>query len=427
MQRFNLHLQKKVYMFSCGTRRSLTTPLSIVLIWAMLLFSAQFSTAQNVATATQDSVAVKTKKWYDKINLRGYMQVRYNRLLETNPNLKCESCDRSWGDNGGFFIRRMRLIFFGNLSDHVYMYIQPDLASSVSTTSLHFAQLRDAYFDVSVDAKKEFRFRIGQSKVPYGFENMQSSQNRLPLDRNDALNSAVSNERDLGVVFYWAPARKRELFSHLVNAGLKGSGDYGVFALGVYNGQTANRPEVNNKPHLVARLSYPFEFKNKQVLELGIQAFTGEVQVTKSASSVKGETLFLDRRVAGSLMWYPQPLGVMAEYTLGEGPEYNPNNNTIESQRLYGGYAQVMYLHKHKKQTIIPFARYQYYKGGKKHETDARRHLVKELELGAEWQMLTNFEITTTYVISDRTFEDASIRLNRQQGNLLRIQAQLNF
>ena len=193
------------------------------------------------------------------------------------------------------------------------------------------------------------------------------------------------------------------------------------------NGQTANRPEVNNKPHLVARLSYPFEFKNKQILELGIQAFTGEVQITKSANTVKGETLFLDRRVAGSLMWYPQPFGVMAEYTVGEGPEYNPENNTIESQRLYGGYAQVMYLHKHNKQTIIPFARYQYYKGGKKHETDSRRHLVKELEFGAEWQMLSNFEITTTYVISDRTFEDALIRSNRQQGNLLRIQAQLNF
>jgi hypothetical protein len=50
---------------------------------------------------------------------------------------------------------------------------------------------------LSFDAKKEYRVRIGQSKVPYGFENLQSSQNRLTLDRNDALNSAVANERDL--------------------------------------------------------------------------------------------------------------------------------------------------------------------------------------------------------------------------------------
>ena len=51
------------------------------------------------------------KKWYDKISLRGYAQIRYNRLLETNDKLKCEQCDRSWGENGGFFIRRGRLVF----------------------------------------------------------------------------------------------------------------------------------------------------------------------------------------------------------------------------------------------------------------------------------------------------------------------------
>jgi hypothetical protein len=43
----------------------------------------------------------------------------------------------------------------------------------------NFLQIRDAYFDLSFDAKKEYRVRIGQSKVPYGFENLQSSQNRL--------------------------------------------------------------------------------------------------------------------------------------------------------------------------------------------------------------------------------------------------------
>lgn len=76
--------------------------------------------------------------------------------------------------------------------------------------------------------------------MPFGFENMQSSQNRLPLDRNDAMNSAVSNERDLGVFIYWAPVDKRKLFSRLVSDGVKGSGDDGIFAFGAYNGQTAN-------------------------------------------------------------------------------------------------------------------------------------------------------------------------------------------
>ncbi len=99
-------------------------------------------------------------------------------------------------------MRRMRIIFFGQIHKNVYFYVQPDFASSSSADRLHFGQLRYAYFDIGVDPDNEFRFRIGQSKVPFGFENLQSSQNRLALDRNDALNSAVSNERDIGVFFY---------------------------------------------------------------------------------------------------------------------------------------------------------------------------------------------------------------------------------
>ncbi|HEX2900722.1 MAG TPA: porin, partial [Bacteroidia bacterium] len=124
------------------------------------------------------------KKWFETFAIRGYVQARYNRLLETNPDLKCEQCDRSWGANGGFFLRRTRIILYGQIGSRVYYYIQPDFASAVSSSGQNFAQLRDAYFDIGLDRKNEFRFRIGQSKVPYGFENMQSSQNRLTLDRN---------------------------------------------------------------------------------------------------------------------------------------------------------------------------------------------------------------------------------------------------
>lgn len=51
-----------------------------------------------LSTDAQTSSSPKEpKRWYETISLRGYMQVRYNRLLETNPKLKCEQCDRSWG------------------------------------------------------------------------------------------------------------------------------------------------------------------------------------------------------------------------------------------------------------------------------------------------------------------------------------------
>jgi hypothetical protein len=371
-------------------------------------------------------------KWYETLQIRGYAQFRYNRLLETNPSLKCEQCDRSWGEDGGFSFRRIRVIFFGNIHERVYLYLQPDFASSASTTGLHFAQIRDMYIDVALNASKSMRLRFGQSKVPYGFENMQSSQNRIPLDRNDALNSAVANERDIGTFFYWAPAKIRERFSYLVSSGLKGSGDYGVLGFGVYNGQIANRPEANNTLHKVIRLTYPFQFRNKQILEPGIQYYTGKyvVNTVTSGKSVKGinaDFEYLDERIAATFVWYPQPFGIVAEYNIGTGPEYNPATNTIEQRKLEGGYTMLNYYIKTEQQTIIPFVRYQYYKGGKKHETDARSYRVFETEAGIEWQPYRNLEFVAMYTLSDRTFVDAAIKDNRQTGRLLRLQVQCNF
>ena len=370
------------------------------------------------------------KQWFESINIRGYSQVRYNRLLETNSKLKNEQGDRSWGENGGFFIRRMRIIFSGQINERVYFYVQPDFASSASSTGLHFGQLRDAYFDVGLDAKNEFRVRIGQSKIPYGFENMQSSQNRIPLDRQDALNSAVANERDLGVFFYWAPANVRKLYASLVNDGLKGSGDYGVFGFGAYNGQTANRPEQNNEPHIVARLTYPFQIKN-QIVEMGVQGYTGNYVLTSDQISagvkVNANKSYLDQRVAATFVLYPKPFGIQAEYNIGKGPEFNKATDSIEVRNLHGGYITASYKKDFGKQTIIPFSRYHYYHGGKKHETDARSYHVNELEVGVEWQPNKNFEFVAMYTISERRFEDFKLQDNFQTGNLLRLQAQLNF
>lgn len=401
----------------------------LVAIFLVFNLSAQDSTKQN-RTIEEPVVETKKANWYDKISIRGYTQVRYNRLFETNPNLKSEQGDRSIGNLGGFFIRRMRIIIYGQVSEHVYFYIQPDLASSASSTGLHFGQLRDAYFDVSIDKNREFRFRIGQSKVPFGFENMQSSQNRLPLDRNDALNSAVSNERDLGAFFIYAPKKVRELYSSLVNDGYKGSGDYGVFAFGLYNGQTANKPELNNNSHFVARLSYPFKIK-EQVIEPGIQGYTGvwsmaTDQLTSTTKVAKTKE-YLDERYAASLILYPKPFGIQAEYNIGKGPEYDVAKDSIMTKDLKGGYVTLSYLVKIKKQTIIPFVRGTIYEGGKKHELDARAYNVKEVEGGIEYQPLKNFEFTASFVYSDRTTSDKTKESNHQVGSFLRLQAQLNF
>ena len=403
--------------------------LLLVLHFLILNLQSQDSIPKTIVSELP-KVEEKKAHWSDKITIRGYTQVRYNRLFESNSDLVSEQGDKSIGNKQGFFIRRMRIIFFGQLSDNVYFYIQPDFASSASSTSLHFGQLRDAYFDVSLDKKREFRFRIGQSKVPYGFENLQSSQNRLPFDRNDALNSAVSNERDLGVFFMYCPKKVRELYSSFVNDGLKGSGDYGIFSFGLYNGQVANKPELNNNSHIVSRLTYPIKLGN-QIIEPGIQAYSGmwvmpKDQITITTKIAKSYE-YLDQRYAASLVLYPKPFGIQAEYTIGKGPEYDAGKDSILTKDLKGGYVTLSYIIKIKKHIIIPFVRASTYQGGKKHELDARSYRVDEIEGGIEYQPFKNFEFTAAYLYSDRTTSDRTKENNYQFGSLLRLQAQLNF
>lgn len=384
------------------------------------------------ALAQVDSVKIPAdqKKWYDNISIRGYAQFRYNRILESNPELKCSSCDRSWGKDGGFFIRRMRMTIFGQVHPRVYLQLQPDFANNPSSTAGNYVQLRDAYADIGLDKKNEYRIRVGQSKIPFGFENMQSSQNRLALDRTDGINSALPNERDMGAIFYWAPQPVRKLFSQLVNDGLKGSGDYGVFALGLYNGQTTNRPELNNELHVVSRLTYPFKI-GRHIFEPSVQAYYGnyviETENISTGVKVNKTKNYLDSRAGAGFTLYPQPFGVQVEYNIGVGPEFNKATDSIDSKQLYGGYLLLNYLYKYKKQIFIPFVRAYQYKGGKKNELDARSYDVKELEIGIEWQPVKNFELTAQFTMSDRKFEDYKLQNNQQKGHLLRLQAQVNF
>ncbi len=378
----------------------------------------------DTTTTSEEKIEVKKTQWFESIQMRGYAQLRYNGLLETNPDLQCAQCDRSWGGGtNGFFFRRIRLIFYGQVHEKVYFYIQPDLASGGN----NFAQIRDAYFDLGLDDKQEFRLRIGQSKVPFGFENLQSSQNRIPLDRHDGLNSAVANERDIGVMFYYAPSEIRKRFNYLVSSGLKGSGDYGVFGFGVYNGQTANMPELNDNMHVVTRLTYPFQLKSGQFIEGSLQGYTGDFVIQRNQVTDIDQTEFKEYRYGASFVMYPQPFGIQAEYNRGRGPEFNPETMDVEDAPLEGGYVMANYYWKRGKDLFIPFTRYHFYQGGKKHELDATRHRVKELEIGVEWQPHKNFELVGMYTISDRTFENSLNPNNRQVGSLLRLQAQVNF
>src|SRR4030095_7777347 len=120
----------------------------------------------------QDSRA-SSRPWYDRRSIRGYAQLRYNRLLETNDQLKCPTCDRSIGDNGGFFLRRARVSITAQVTDRLSVSIQPDFATEVGGRE-NTLVLRHYYADLYLDSAKTFRARVGQSEVPHGIEAVQA-------------------------------------------------------------------------------------------------------------------------------------------------------------------------------------------------------------------------------------------------------------
>ncbi len=357
--------------------------------------------------------------------LRGYLQVRYNRLLETEPALACASCDRSIGGNGGIAIRRARIGFQATPSARTALYLQWDLATDPSA----YAQMRDAYLDVYGGGSKQLRVRMGQHVIPTSYEALQSSSVRVPLDRSDALNSGLPNERDIGLTISWTPKPVKDRWSDLSKRAQKGAGDHGIVAFSVYNGQTSNKPERNRSRHGAVRLAYPFAFSG-QVLELNVTGFAGRFVMdpatvtTGVATQVRG---YDDRRVAAALILYPHPIGVTAEWVTGEGPEYDVAANAVQQRSLEGGYLLLTYRRVAGAGWVTPFVRGQYYRGGKKTEQDARRYRMHEYETGIEWQVDSQLELTASWVASDRRYEDAARPDNHLTGSFARLQAQVLY
>ncbi|HVH42242.1 MAG TPA: porin, partial [Labilithrix sp.] len=226
------------------------------------------------------------------------------------------------------------------------------------------------------------------------------------------------NERDVGAFFYFETPDVRRRFKRLVDSGLKGSGDYGMTAVGVSNGQPLNTRERNDNKHFFARVTYPFDV-GSQTLELSAAAYTG-LFVPSKAEGIGGAKELQDLRGLATFVLYPKPFGFQAEYNVGYGPELV--GNTIERRALDGGYAMIMWRQKTSVGYLTPYVRVHRYDGGKKFEQNAPRHEVRELNVGLEWQIQRWVELTGELMASDRT-----VNGTRQEGRLLRLQLQFNY
>ncbi|MFA9290189.1 MAG: porin [Solirubrobacteraceae bacterium] len=444
-----------------------------------------------------DKVFPTKKNWFESMNIGGYLQMRYNGLLQSNDAL-LDPSDNSVGGVRDFSFRRGRVKFSGDVNKkRVGYYIQLDYANvghagagvgsgvtssgsnpvgsitQTQSTNYNWVELRDAYVDLSLDTKTdndgnalgEYKLRFGLTKVPFGFDNLQSSQNRLAFERSLAINSAAPGERDMGIFFHWAPQGVRKLFKSLVDEGFKGSGDYGVFNIGVYNGQAANTPEAGSRgsifssnalrldsdKHVAARISYPFVI-GEQILEIGASAYTGYYQLLSQPSvdfinnqviPANSDLSIQERRFAPAIILYPKPFGLQAEYTWGKGPAFNTFidssnalKSNISSKDLQGGYVTASYLKIFENgMKIQPYTRYQYFDGGRKNSGVADYYTLHEIEGGIEFTPWKAFELTVAFTNrNQQVYNLNSLKpitalnpSNDQSGNMIRVQAQLNF
>ena len=383
----------------------------------------------------------KPKAWYEKLRLRGYTQMRFNQIVSGDATAPAGVSrlrsihDSGINDNSNFTFRRMRLVLQGDLNDHVSLYFQPDFAAAVSNQSVGerregSVSLRDMYADVFPFDDKSFRVRLGQSKVPYGWENMQSSSQRLALDRTDGINSAASGERDIGIVAYYTPPRVQAIWDRLGKDGQKLFGNYGAFGFGAFNGQGLNRTEGNDGVMLVGLATWPFELDglglDGQVFEIGGSVMHNRIRPEIRTGGLSAAS-FKDQRVNVHAILYPQPIGLQAEWNWGDGPEFIPASGQIEERPLNGGYVQLMgKFDETPIGPINPFARWQYYRGGFKAAVNSPRLETEELELGIEFQVDPALEITTTYGFASRKEADER-RLGQAEGQIARVQVQWNY
>ncbi len=406
-----------------------------------LLVKKGIITAEERAQALQQAAIAKLNSpketpWYEKLSIDGYTQVRFTEQLNDAAYLTGGlPADRSVSSAESFVIRRGRFKIAGDVG-RVYLYSQLDFAAN-NGGSTFALQARDLYADVALDEAKEHRVRVGLSKVPYGWVNLQSSQNRLAMERPEALNSAVEGERDQGVYYMYASKETRDLFKSLVKDGLKGSGDYGVFTVGGFGGSGLNRADNNGEPHLLARLSYPWKSASGQIYEAGVGAYSGRFKVTtdgvrtaNTLAAYPGEVAdgFKDRRAFATFVMYPQPFGIEAEWTTGQGPQMDDANTVVNLGSLHGGYILANYRIQSGLSEYIPFVRWNYFDGARKFATNAPKMCVNEIDIGIEWQWRKECELTLMYTMSnERSNSSTTAPAIITDSRRLALQLQFNY
>jgi phosphate-selective porin OprO and OprP len=260
-----------------------------------------------------------------ELSFSNRIQFRFTDIFP-DSSVQLPGTDKAGNALGSFLIRRAKTKVGGWFwKPELEAEVQIGWAGSDSTGgSSTFSGLEDAYLNWDVSKRQVFELRGGVFKVPFGRQEMNSSENMQFVERS-ILSGEFTHSRDVGVQVWGQPfGRKLDYY------------------LGMFNGNGRNKPTNDNSKYQVdARVAYQpwgdvrfsegdFESKDHPLLEVAAEF---EQNDRRGATNIND---FKDSILGGDLVFKYRGFSLYTEYfdrqrTPETGASFHSNGYIVQA------------------------------------------------------------------------------------------------
>ena len=227
--------------------------------------------SQTNSTATIDSLRTSLNKLntdvesLKNLKVNGWIQAQY-QWAESKGAKTFDGGDFLANSNNRFMIRRGRIKFTYAMKNTQYVLQVNATERGVNLVDF-FAKVGDPW-------SKGFYLTAGVMNRPYGFEIQQSSQDRETPERSRFTQLLMPNERDMGAMLTFQPAKGKPLFGLKVDAGFFNGTGIAVPGTTSLNG--AGVVDFDSFKDFIGRIHYKKSWKeDKYTLGVGTSHYNG--------------------------------------------------------------------------------------------------------------------------------------------------------
>ncbi|MBN1458692.1 MAG: porin [Armatimonadetes bacterium] len=321
----------------------------------------------DLETAMEDvqSRLAKVEADQKKHKLDGYLQVRYQ--------------DDDASDSSEFLVRRTRFNIRGPVTDAWSYRVEFQLDAKEDGKGPNSkTQLRTLYADYKTDAGL---LRIGQAKVPWGYELLEAVPNLWTSERALFMDRLFPNQRDIGVQYAY-----------------KLGADRPQVDVGIFNGTGINASDNNKKNNVMARVNVP--------VPNGSVAVSGYVGKNGDGATATDQ----DRYGVSAKFAWPCGTQFMSEFVTGED----------RGSDVRGWYGQVGHPISAKRPNLL-FVKYDQYD----EDTDLADNLFKRWSFGYWYELDAATRLTLVH--ESRDPDDGFSELSKWQDSRTWLQLQLKY